>query len=88
MRNLGPASARMLATIGVHTGADLDAIGAAEAYRRLRAAGTPGLSRTLLWAMEAALLDLDWRDLPPKVRTRLLAEIAAARPGHGAGAPS
>ncbi|PZF90641.1 hypothetical protein C1I99_24215 [Micromonospora deserti] len=53
-RNLGPASARMLAAIGIDTAADLDAIGAAGVYRHLRDAGTPGLTRNLLWAMEAA----------------------------------
>jgi DNA transformation protein len=80
LRNLGPASARMLATIGIHTATALDDLGAAEAYRRLRDAGTPGLSRNLLWAMEGALLDIDWRDLPPEIRTHLLAETDGREP--------
>ncbi|MFP3989407.1 TfoX/Sxy family protein [Streptomyces sp. E11-3] len=75
LRNLGPASARMLAAVGIHTVADLEAAGSAEAYRRLRGAGTPGLSRNLLWAMEGALLDIDWRNLPQELRAELLAEI-------------
>ncbi|WP_198659120.1 TfoX/Sxy family protein [Nocardiopsis sp. FIRDI 009] len=78
LRNLGPASARMLATVGVRTAADLEALGAAEVYRRLRETGAPGLSRNLLWAMEGALLDVDWRNLPPEIRTRLLAEAGEA----------
>ncbi|WP_149183633.1 TfoX/Sxy family protein [Streptomyces sp. TRM49041] len=75
LRNLGPASARMLAVVGSHTAADLEALGAAEAYRRLQDAGTPGLSRNMLWAMEAGLLDIDWRNLPQEIRSQLLAEI-------------
>lgn len=69
----------MLAAVGVHTAAELEALGAAEAYRRLREAGVPGLSRNMLWAMEAALLDIDWRDLPPQIRSQLLAEVEENR---------
>ncbi|WP_304452511.1 TfoX/Sxy family protein [Nocardiopsis sp. YSL2] len=75
LRNLGPASTRMLASVGVRTAEDLAEVGAAGAYRRLRDSGVPGLSRNLLWAMEGALLDIDWRALPPQVRAEVLAEV-------------
>ncbi len=78
LRNLGPASARMLAEVGVHDEEALAELGAAEVYRRLRAAGVPGVTRTMLWALEGALRDVDWRELPPGVRDALLA--AAERP--------
>ena len=37
--NLGPASARMLAEAGIHTGRQLDELGSVEAYRRVVATG-------------------------------------------------
>ena len=73
LRNLGEASARMLAEVGIHTGRELDAVGSVEAYRRVVAAGSrPSLN--LLWALEAALLDIDWRSLTTEDKDRLLME--------------
>ncbi|MCV2489407.1 TfoX/Sxy family protein [Geodermatophilus sp. YIM 151500] len=74
LRNLGPASERALAAVGIRTPADLDAVGAAAAFRRLADAGTPHLTRTFLWALAGALDDLDWRELPPDLRRRLAVE--------------
>ena len=51
MRNLGPASERMLVTAGVRTPQELARIGAAEAFRRVRDTGQHA-SRNLLWALE------------------------------------
>ncbi|SNS28744.1 TfoX C-terminal domain-containing protein [Geodermatophilus pulveris] len=65
LRGLGPASERALARVGVRTPEQLDALGAAAAYRLLVDAGTPGVTRTFLWALAGALLDLDRRELPP-----------------------
>ncbi|MGL4322051.1 MAG: TfoX/Sxy family protein [Paracoccaceae bacterium] len=41
IKNLGPASEAAFAKAGVHTAAQLRALGADEGYRRLLAAGTP-----------------------------------------------
>ena len=74
LRNLGPASERMLHDAGIRTPERLDQIGAAEAYRRALAAGArPSLN--FLWSLEAALLDLDWRELPAGRKAQLQAEI-------------
>jgi DNA transformation protein and related proteins len=74
LRNLGPASERMLAAAGITTLEQLDRLGAAEAYRRTVEAGAhPSLN--LLWAMEGALLDLDWRQVPREGMRQLLAEV-------------
>jgi hypothetical protein len=74
-RNLGPRSAERLALIGVRTLDDLAGLGPAEAYRRLADLRLPGLSRTMLWAMEGALSGTDWRHLPPARKTELLAAL-------------
>ena len=74
LRNLGPASERMLDAAGIETPEELDRIGSVEAYRRALAAGAhPSLN--LLWAIDGALLDLDWRELPADRKAQLLAEL-------------
>jgi DNA transformation protein len=74
LRNLGPASERMLEAAGIKSPEQLDALGSLEAYRRVAAAGGhPSLN--LLWAIEGALLGLDWRELPEDQKQELLEEL-------------
>ncbi|MBA9006087.1 TfoX/Sxy family protein [Thermomonospora cellulosilytica] len=77
-RNLGPRSAEQLALVGIDTLDDLAARGAVQAYLDLRDAGVPGLTRTMLWAMEGAITGTDWRALPPGRRQELLSELERA----------
>lgn len=71
LRNLGPASERMLEMAGITTPEKLDELGSVEAYRRVVEAGDhPSLN--LLWALEGALLGLDWRELPERRKQELL----------------
>jgi DNA transformation protein len=76
MRNLGPVTLRRLAEIGVETEEDLRRMGAAEAWRRLRFAFGKDVTLNALYALQAALIGSDWRDLPEETRRRLRA-IAA-----------
>lgn len=71
LRNLGPRSAAMLRDAGIATEAELRALGAAEAFRRVRAVA-PRASRNLLWALAAGLQGRDWRDLAPVEKRALL----------------
>jgi hypothetical protein len=74
LRNLGPAGERMLRDAGIRSPEQLDEVGAVEAYQRaLAAGGRPSLN--FLWSLEAALLDLDWRELPAGRKAELRAEI-------------
>lgn len=76
LRNLGPVSERMLNAIGVHTAAELRELGAVNAFRLLTLRGhRPSLN--LVWAIEAALTDVQWMDLPPDAKARLKAELKA-----------
>ena len=70
VKNLGPKSAQWLTEIGVATLGDLEAIGAVGAYQRLKALGHP-VTLNLVWAIEATLQGLDWRDLPERDKVRL-----------------
>ena len=78
MRNLGPVMERQLREIGVETERDLRELGSITAWHRLRFLFGQEISLTALHAMEAALLDCDWRHLAPEVKARLNAE--ASRP--------
>jgi DNA transformation protein and related proteins len=66
----------MLRAAGITTPEDLDRIGSVEAYRRAVAAGGHR-SLNFLWSLEAALLDLDWRDLPQDRKSLLRRQVGA-----------
>ena len=63
MRNIGPVSEKWLAEIGIYTIADLRAAGAVPAYKLLKEIYPQRVSLNLLWGLEAAVRDMDWRDL-------------------------
>ena len=71
LRNLGPATERRLVAVGVRTRADLERLGAVEAWLRLRDAFPEWTSRNALYALEGALLDERWDRLPAEVLARL-----------------
>ncbi len=77
IRNLGPASVRMLAEVGVTTRAQLEALGAVAVYRRLRDAGRP-VSLNLVYAIEAGLADMLWTELPHELRQQLKRQVEAS----------
>lgn len=77
LRNLGPKSAAWLRQVGLRTRDDLAATGPVEAYMRVRRAGfRPGLN--LLYAIEGALRDTHWQEVPEARRAELVAAAEAA----------
>lgn len=68
MRNLGAATAKMLADVGVHREGDLRRIGAVDAYHRLKFRFGRQVTIIALYAMEAALRGCDWRSLDPETK--------------------
>ncbi len=74
LRNLGPQSEKMLVKAGIATEKRLKALGAVRAYVAVRRAGAkPSLN--LLWALEGALTDRDWREIARTRRLELLTEL-------------
>lgn len=71
MRNLGPATAKMLAEVGVYRESDLRRIGAVDVYHRLKFQFGRHITIIALYAMEAALRGCDWRSLDPETKERL-----------------
>jgi hypothetical protein len=89
LRNIGPKSAAWLRQVGLRTEEDLRAIGALEAFVRVKRAGfKPSLN--LLYALEGALLDCHWQDIPAERRSELLvaADAAVALLPQGRGRPA
>lgn len=74
LRNIGPKSAQWLKAVGILTAEDLYEVGAAEAYRRTKAAHPDKVSLNMLYALQGALLDLPWNELPPEMKEALLVE--------------
>ncbi len=77
LRNIGPKSAAWLRQVGLRTLEDLAEAGAVGAYMKVRRAGfKPSLN--LLYALEGALLDCHWQDVPEARRSELVQAAEAA----------
>lgn len=77
LKNIGPRSVDKLMAIGITSREQIDALGAAQVYRRLRE-HVP-VSMTMLWALQGALLDLPYYQVPVEIRKALLEELSAAQ---------
>ena len=77
LRNIGPKSAAWLRQVGLRSREDLEAVGAVDAFMRVKRAGfKPSLN--LLYALEGALLDCHWQDVPEARRGELVHAADAA----------
>jgi len=76
--NLGPASRRLLADVGLGTVDNLRRIGAVAAFARVQARH-PSVSLNLLWALEGALTGERWQDVAREHRTSLLLALESHR---------
>jgi DNA transformation protein and related proteins len=77
LRNIGPKSMAWLRQTGVRSLEDLKSVGALAAYVRVKRAGfRPSLN--LLYALEGAILDRHWQDIPEARRAQLVAEAESA----------
>ena len=74
LQNLGPTTEMWLNDIGIFTRADLERIGSVNIYRILKENGCP-VSLNLVWAIEGALADLDWRELSDHLKAHLRRQI-------------
>ena len=77
LRNIGPKSAAWLRQVGLRTREDLEAVGAVDAFMRVKRAGfKPSLN--LLYALEGALLDCHWQEVPEQRRVEMVQAAEAA----------
>lgn len=77
LRNIGPKSAAWLRQVGLHSREDLEAAGPVEAFMRIKRAGFKP-TMNLLYAIEGALCDCHWQEVPDARRQQLVAEAEAA----------
>ena len=78
LRNLGRKSVVLLADVGNHSRAELDAVGAIESCRRMRRVGYPVIT-VMAYAIKGALMDCDRRALPFAFRQHLAVEFQKLR---------
>ena len=77
MRNIGPKSAAWLRQVGLRSLHEISDIGVVEAFMKVRRAGfKPSLN--LLYALEGAVLDCHWQEVPDTRRTELVTAAEAA----------
>lgn len=74
LRNLGGTSEKWLNEIGIFTRTDLERIGSVEAYRLLKEKGFP-VSLNLVWGIEGALSETDWRELSEDLKASIRQQI-------------
>jgi hypothetical protein len=74
LKNLGPVSASWLLQAGVETRAALEELGPVVVFQRVRQR-QPKVSLNFLWALAAALMDKDCRELTAVERIQLHDEL-------------
>ena len=74
MKNIGPKSSEWLASVGVHTLDDVARLGVVETYKRVRAAYPEKVTLNMLYGLQAALLDIPWKELPHDIKDQLRKE--------------
>ncbi|MCA9883836.1 MAG: TfoX/Sxy family protein [Anaerolineae bacterium] len=77
IKNIGPKSESWLNDIGIFTVDDVEAIGVVEIYRRLKLS-RPTISLVMLYALQGAVMDMHWQEIPNDVREDLIAKAKAA----------
>jgi hypothetical protein len=71
MKNLGPKSSEWLASIGIYTLEDVATIGVVETYKQVKAAYPEKVSLNMLYGLQAALMNINWKDLPLDIKEDL-----------------
>jgi len=75
VKNIGPKNKQWLASIDVRTLDDEVSLGVVQTYKRVKAAYPEKVSLNLLYALQGALLDLPWNELPPDIKEELKGQV-------------
>ena len=75
MKNLGPKSAEQIIAVGVDGPDEIRALGAAEVFHRVKSRFPDSTSLNLLWALQGALMEVHWHDIPDEIKHQLLTEL-------------
>jgi DNA transformation protein len=74
MHSLGQVTAKRLAEVGVITPDELRALGAVQAFRRLRFRFGRDITLNALYGLHAAVVDCHWRAIDQATKDRLKRE--------------
>ena len=74
--NLGPVSKKWLSEIGIDTIDQLKQVGSIPAYKQIKEMYPERVSLNLLWGLEAAVRDTNWRDLTDKDKEALKQQLS------------
>lgn len=75
VRNLGPKSVGRLVEVGIRDPDTLRRFGAAAAYHRVKSRFPNDTSLNLLWAIQGALMEIHWLDVPDEIKQQLRDEL-------------
>ena len=76
LKNIGEKTASWLIACGIETPEDLHQLGAVEAWERV-SRKYPQMTLVGLYALQGAILDIHWNDLPPDMKAELRAAVGA-----------
>ena len=69
--NIGKDCAKKLQQVGINTFEELQAVGSEQAFLRIKAIDS-GACLSMLSALEGAILDIRWHNLPPERKQELI----------------
>ena len=75
LKNLGPKSETRLIAADITDAQTLQRVGAATAYHRIKTLFPADTSLNLLWALQGAIMDLHWHNIPNDIKQHLLTEL-------------
>ncbi|RYD32585.1 MAG: hypothetical protein EOP86_15340, partial [Verrucomicrobiaceae bacterium] len=86
LKNLGEKTALWLVDAGVRSRSEMAKLGAIEVCRRMLLAGHP-VSLVAAYAIEGALTDTHWNQIPPQKKLEVQRLFAVMKRGIAAGPP-
>jgi DNA transformation protein len=78
LKNVGPKTIGWMQEVGIETVEDLEALGAVEAYIKLKTAFPDKVTLNALWGLQGALLGIPWNQLPEEMKDDLRQQVADA----------
>lgn len=79
LRNIGERSAQWLVSVGINSPENLYEIGVVEAYLRVKTAYPDQVSLNMLYALQGAILELPWNELPEELKEDLRLQVGEGK---------